>query len=292
MFKVHRSMFKQPRQVTVRDVPIAPDVQDGIYTVLSERKPVMKHDNFIRHTPRILCEIAAIVALILAFGTLPRAVFGQAATRADAIKIGIIGSGNIGSTLGTLWVKSGHPVLFSSRHPEELKSLVDGLGPLARAGTVSEALSFSNVVFIGVPYGAYPQISKDYAKEFVGKIVIDAGNAVLARDGEIAKPARENGVGLTSAKLLAGARIVRAFNILSFRKVANLSNRPEGRIAIPMAGDDEEALKVASGLVRDAGFDPVILGSLQRSKVFEQGGPLYGQEISAQEMRERLKTLP
>jgi hypothetical protein len=64
--------------------------------------------------------------------------FAQAATP-PSLKIGIIGSGNMGSTLGTLWVKSGHPVLFSSRHPEELKKLVDGLGPLARAGTVREA---------------------------------------------------------------------------------------------------------------------------------------------------------
>jgi len=252
----------------------------------------MKHHNLFSHGRRILCDIVAMVALFLALGTLPGAVFGQAATGSAAMKIGIIGSGNIGSTVGTLWVKAGHQVLFSSRHPEELKSLVDGLGPLARAGTVSEALSFSNVVFIGVPYSAYPQLGTDYAKEFVGKIVLDAGNAVLARDGEIAKEARQNGVGLTSAKLLAGARIVRAFNTLNFRKVASLSNRPEGRIAIPMAGNDQEALKVASALVRDAGFDPVILGSLQRSKVFEQGGPLYGQEISAQEMRERLKTLP
>lgn len=252
----------------------------------------MTNHFFSSRAPCAFQHVVAITAMILAFGTLPRAVFGQAATGGAAMKIGIIGSGNIGSTLGTLWVKAGHQVLFSSRHPQELKSLVDGLGPLARAGTVREALTFGDVVFIGVPYGAYPQIGKDYAKEFVGKIVLDAGNAVLARDGEIGKAARENGVGLTSAKLLAGTRIVRAFNILNFRKVASFSNRPEGRIAIPMAGDDQEALKVASGLVRDAGFDPVILGSLQRSKVFEQGGPLYGAEISAQEMRERLKTLP
>ncbi|TMA59292.1 MAG: NADP oxidoreductase [Deltaproteobacteria bacterium] len=252
----------------------------------------MKHHNSFSHGRRILCDIVAMVALFLALGTLPGAVFGQAATGSAAMKIGIIGSGNIGSTVGTLWVKAGHQVLFSSRHPEELKPLVDGLGPLARAGTVHDALTFSDVIFIGVPYGAYPQIAKDYGKEFVGKIVLDAGNAVLARDGEIAKPARENGVALTSAKLLAGARIVRAFNIMSFRKVASNANRPEGRIAMPMAGDDPEALKVASGLVRDAGFDPVIVGSLQRSKLFEQGGPLYGAEISAQEMRERLKTLP
>ena len=247
---------------------------------------------FSNRTCRAFEHIVAIVSVVVAFGTLPISAFGQAVTTAAPMKIGIIGSGNIGSTVGTLWVKAGHQVLFSSRHPEELKPLVDGLGPLARAGTVKEALTFGDVVFIGVPYGAYPQIGKDYAKEFVGKIVLDAGNAVLARDGEIAKPARENGVALTSAKLLAGARIVRAFNILSFRKVASNANRPDGRIAMPIASDDQEALKLALGLVRDAGFDPVIVGSLQRSKLFEQGGPLYGAEISAQEMRERLKSLP
>ena len=98
----------------------------------------MKQRNFFNRTRRIFCTIVAIVALVAGFGILPGAVFGQAATTASPLKIGIIGSGNIGSTLGTLWVKSGHPVLFSSRHPEELKSLADGLGPLARAGTRSE----------------------------------------------------------------------------------------------------------------------------------------------------------
>lgn len=246
----------------------------------------MKHWNLFSRTLMI------IVASAVAFGTFPNGVLAQSATNSSPMKIGIIGSGNIGSTLGTLWVKAGHQVLFSSRHPEDLKQLIASLGSLARAGTVEEALSFGDVIFIGVPYGAYPQIAKDYAKQFVGKIVLDAGNAVLARDGEIGRQARENGVALTSAKLLAGARIVRAFNILGFRKVANLSNRPEPRLAIPIAGDDPQALKLASRLVRDAGFDPVEVGSLQRSKLFEQGGPLYGAEMSAQEMRERLKTLP
>ncbi|MGZ9142866.1 MAG: NADPH-dependent F420 reductase [Candidatus Binatia bacterium] len=235
--------------------------------------------------------IAAILVLAIAMGTLRGVAIGQPAMNSNPLKIGIIGSGNIGSTVGTLWVKAGHQVMFSSRNPGNLKQLVDGLGPLARAGTVAEALAFGDVVFIGVPYGAMPQLGKDYAKEFSGKIVLDAGNAVVARDGEIGKAAREAGVALTSAKLLAGARIVRAFNTLNSRRLAILSNRPEGRIGIPMAGDDQEALKIASMLVRDAGFDPVVLGGLERSKLFEQGGPLYGQEISAQEMRERLKAL-
>ena len=248
----------------------------------------MTNQNCPKRTPRY---IVTIVALVLAFATLPRAVFSQAATGTSAVKIGIIGSGNMGSTLGTLWVKSGHPVLFSSRHPEELKKLVDGLGPLARAGTVREALAFGDVIFLAVPYAAYPQIGKDHAQEFKGKIVIDAGNAVPARDGEIAKEARENGIGATSAKYLAGARIVRAFNTLNYRRLASASNRPERRIGIPMAGDDKDALAIASSLVRDAGFDPVIIGSLERAKDFAQGAPLYGQEITAQEMQQRAKSL-
>src|SRR4029434_8291925 len=201
----------------------------------------MRNIAFSNWTRWALHRVVAMIWVALMLAPLPEAAFGQPAPSGSSMKICSIGSGNIGSTVGTLWVKAGHQVLFSSRHPENLTQLVDGLGPLARAGTVDEALSFGDVVFIGVPYGAYPQIAKDYGKQFAGKIVLDAGNAVLARDGEIGKQARENGVALTSAKLLAGARIVRAFNILSSRKVSTLSNRPEPRLAIPIAGDHPPA---------------------------------------------------
>jgi predicted dinucleotide-binding enzyme len=221
----------------------------------------------------------------------PLAAFGQTATSASPIKIGIIGSGNIGSTLGTFWAKAGHQVLFSSRNPDNLKQLVESVGPQARAGTVKDAIAFGDVILIAVPYGSMAQIGKDYAKDLAGKIVMDTGNAVLARDGEIGKEAREKGVGLTTARLLPGARVVRAFNTLGVNRLRNNANRA-GRIAIPMAGDDQEALKVASMLVRDAGFDPAVLGGLDRSRLFEQTNPLYGQEISAQEMIARAKKLP
>jgi predicted dinucleotide-binding enzyme len=251
----------------------------------------MTHHPLINARRKAFFRIVGLAALALALATVPRAGFGQSTTSSSGLKIGIIGSGNIGGTVGTLWVKAGHPVLFSSRHPEELKPLVDGLGPLARAGTVKEAFTFGEVVFIGVPYGAYPQIGKDYAREFAGKIVLDAGNAVLRRDGEIANEARENGIGITSTKYLAGARIVRAFNTMSFRKLADNANRPGARMAIPIAGDDKEALAVAQTLVRDAGFDAVIIGGLEQAKLFAQGGPLYGQDITAQEMQQRLKSI-
>ena len=243
--------------------------------------------NFIgRHSLRL----AVLAAFLLAHGVVPSVLRAQSKPSTTA-KIGVIGSGNIGSTVGILWVKAGHQVLFSSRNPENLKQWVDGLGPLARAGTVQEALAFGDVIFIGVPYAAYPQIGKDYANGLAGKIVLDAGNAVLARDGEIAKEAREIGIGATSMKYLPGARIVRAFNTLNYRVVASTANRPGERMAIPIAGDDKEALVVASRLVRDAGFDPVIIGSLESAKLFAQGGPLYGQQVTAKEMEARLKTL-
>jgi predicted dinucleotide-binding enzyme len=234
----------------------------------------------------------ALAAAMSLFAVMPRGLFAQSASGTAPMKIGIIGAGNIGGTVGELWVKAGHQVMFSSRNPEQLKPLVDKLGPLARAGTVKEALTFGDAILVAVPYGAIPQIGRDYAAEFAGKIVLDATNAVLNRDGEVAKEAREVGVGITSAKYLSGARIVRALNLMSFRRLASNANRTGERMAIPIGGDDQEALKVASKLVRDAGFDPVIVGSLERTKLFAQGGPLYGQEISDREMQERLKTLP
>src|ERR1044071_7611490 len=188
---------------------------------------------------------AIVIAAFMAMAAVSGAAFAQSTT----LKIATIGAGNIGSTVGGFWIKAGHPVLLSSRHPEELKPLVDRLGPLARAGTVREALAFGDVILMAVPYGAYPQIAKDYSKDFAGKIVVDAGNAVIARDGEIAKPARENGVGLTTAKLFPGARIVRAFNILGTGRLKEMANHSP-RFAIPVAGDDQEAVKVVSGAGR------------------------------------------
>ena len=240
--------------------------------------------------PKLKLRIAAATVLLLTLSALPPEAFAQAKT-SGAMRIGIIGSGNIGGTVGSLWIKAGHQVLFSSRNPEGLKKMVDELGPLARAGTVGEALAFGDAILIAVPYGAYPQIGKDYAKELAGKIVLDAGNAVLARDGEISKEAREIGIGATSTKYLAKARIVRAFNTLNYRVVAQNANRAGERMAIPIAGDDKEALAMASRLIRDAGFDPVVIGSLESAKLFAQGGPLYGQQITANEMQARLKTL-
>ena len=207
-------------------------------------------------------------------------------------RIGVVGSGRIGGTIGGLWVKAGHPVMFSSRHPEELKDLVAGLGPLARAGTVAQAIEFGDVIFVAVPYGALPQIGQDYKDALKGKVVLDACNAVSSRDGAIANDADRDGVGITSQKLLPGTRLVRAFNTMSYMIFAREANRPDPRLAIPIAGDDPEAVKVAAGLVRDAGFDPVVVGKLADATRFQRGAPGYGQSVTAAELKQKLSLAP
>jgi len=203
-------------------------------------------------------------------------------------RIGVIGSGNIGGTIGGLWVKKGHSVFFSSRHPEELKDMIAKLGSLAKAGTVEEAVAFGDVLFIAVPYGAVPQIGKDYSAKMKGKVMLDACNAVSTRDGAIADEVEQNGIGVTTQKYFPGVRIVRAFNTMSYMVFAREANRPDPKLAIPIAGDDPQAVQIAAALVRDAGFDPVTVGTLADARRFQRGQPGFGQQVSAAELKQKL----
>lgn len=235
--------------------------------------------------------LGAAGAFILQTVLRPSTALGQTGA-GSKMKIGIIGAGHIGGTIGELWVKADHPVFFSSRHPEELKDLVARLGPLAQAGTVDQAIAFGDVVFIAVPYGALPEIGKHYGTSLAGKIVLDADNAVASRDGAIADEAERDGIGVTSQKYLPGTRLVRAFNTLSYMIFAREANRPAPRLAVPIAGDDPEAVQVAAGLVRDAGFDPVEIGKLADARRFQRGAPGYGQNVSAAELKQKLSLTP
>jgi 8-hydroxy-5-deazaflavin:NADPH oxidoreductase len=218
-----------------------------------------------------------------------RVAFAQA-TKA---KIGIIGAGHIGGTIGGLWVKSGHQVMFSSRHPEELKDLVSGLGALASAGTVAQAVAFGDVVFIAVPYGALPQIGKDYADALKGKIVLDACNAVAPRaSAELVDEVERNGIGVTSQKYLPGTRVVRGFNTINYTIFAREAHRPDPKLAVPIAGDDPAAIMTTRTLVQDAGFDPVVVGNLADARRFQRGQPGYGQAVSAAELKQKLSLAP
>jgi predicted dinucleotide-binding enzyme len=142
---------------------------------------------------------------------------------------------------------------------------------------------------LAVPYKAYPQLAQDFGKALTGKVVLDAGNASATRDGEeLANEAKQSGIGPMSVKYFPGARLVRAFNSVGASTLARDAHREGALIGIPLAGDDRDALTVASGLVRDAGFEPVLVGGLDRAKDFQMGTPGFGQGVTAAELKKRL----
>ena len=212
-----------------------------------------------------------------------------AAAESMPMKIGMIGSGNVGSALGRAWARAGHPVMFSSRHLEDDKRLAADIGANARAGTPREAAAFGDVLVFAVPYGALPELGQALGDSIKGKIVIDACNPFPRRDGEIAERAREKGAGLMSAELLPGARIVRAFNAVGADRMGQAHEEP-GRVGMPIAGDDEEALDIASTLIREIGFEPVRVGGLEMGKYLMPGTPLAG-ERTPEEIRKIITTL-
>jgi 8-hydroxy-5-deazaflavin:NADPH oxidoreductase len=206
--------------------------------------------------------------------------------QSEPLKIGIIGTGRIGSTLARHWVAAGHEVFMSSRHPEELTDLAAELGPRAHAGTPREAAAFGEVVLVSVPYAAVPQIGRDYAAELTGKIVLDTSNPVVRRDGPMAGPALEKGSGIATAEFLPGTRVVRAFNCIPAASLLNEPDRRPARIAIPIAADDAAARAMGERLVDEAGFDPVFIGPLEAARHFDLGQPLARGDATAAELRQ------
>jgi 8-hydroxy-5-deazaflavin:NADPH oxidoreductase len=235
---------------------------------------------------------ATLTAIVLAISNAPasRAASADppAAPPAAPLKIGIIGTGHIGGALATLWVGAGHEVLMSSRHPQELQALAHSLGPRAHVGTPREAAQFGEVVLISVPYGALPQVGRDLKSELAGKIVLDTGNPYPERDGPMAVEARRKGTGVASAEYLPGVRLVRAFNAINSGDLRSEAHRKGAPVAIPLAGDDPQALQVAAQLVRDAGFAPVVVGPLSRAREFDVGTPVYTRVMTEPQLRQAL----
>jgi predicted dinucleotide-binding enzyme len=228
---------------------------------------------------RNLLKAAGGVALL---SVLPMTLWVGAAD-GKKLKIGIIGSGHVGSALGEVWAKAGHPVLFSSRNLENDRKLAAEVGANSRAGTPQDAAAFGEVILLAVPYSAYPELITSVGTELKGKVVINASNPFPQRDGQIGEQARTQGAGLFDAQALPGALVVRAFNAIGSARMASAHSDP-GKIGLPIAGDDKKALEVTSQLAREIGFEPVVVGGLDMGKYLMPGTPLAG-EHSPDELR-------
>lgn len=207
------------------------------------------------------------------------------------MRIGIIGSGNIGVTLGRLWAGAGHEVMVSfTREPQRLEERAASLGPSGRAGTPREAVEFGDVVVLSVPWPVVPD-ALAAAGDLAGRLLVDTCNPFAAPGGPTALPAGAVSAAQEVARSAPGARVVKAFNTLYYVTLGDQAGRPGERLAMPVSGDDPDGKAVVAGLTADAGYEPVDIGSLGGAPRQEPGGPLYGEELTAVQVRDRLATL-
>jgi 8-hydroxy-5-deazaflavin:NADPH oxidoreductase len=206
------------------------------------------------------------------------------------MRIGIIGAGMIGSTMAKLWSSAGHDIRLASRHPDQLQAFVATLGPHAAVSTPAQAAKFGDVVMLTVPLSAVPSLASELAPLLAGKVVIDTGNAYEKRDGQAAHDATNHAGGSAAwaAAFFPKARWVKGFNTVYFKVLESEAHRAGDRVGIPLSSDDQDAMDPVAGPVRDAGFDPVIVGALARGKEFEPGAPTYNTGMSGREVRMRL----
>jgi len=221
--------------------------------------------------------------VLVSAALLPRSLLAQGMKP----KIGFIGAGKIGGGLARLWATAGYKVMLSARDLGPVRELAAQIGPNAQVGTPAEAAAFGDVVVVTVPYSALPQVGKDYAGQLKGKIVLDTCNPVAKRDGDMAKDGLEKGTGVMDPIYLPGTRLVRAFNTTGAGYLTPVAERTGPQFGVPLAADDKDALKVASQLVRDAGFEPVIVGGLSSAQSFDLGHGVHG-GMTAAEIRTAL----
>ena len=191
--------------------------------------------------------------------------------------VGLIGSGNIGSTVARLAVDAGHDVVLSnSRGPETLKDLVEELGPHARAATAAEAAEAGDVVVVTVPLKAYRDVP---VAPLAGKVVIDTNNYYPERDGRFPELDDES---TTVSELLQAhlpeSRVVKGFNNIVAAHLGELA-RPAGaadRSALAIAGDDADAKATVTTLLDSFGYDTVDAGPLAEGWRFQRDTAAYG----------------
>jgi hypothetical protein len=193
------------------------------------------------------------------------------------VKIGIIGSGSIGGNCARQLAKGGHQVKVSSRNPTKLEPLAEEIGERASVGTPAEAAEFGEVVVLSVPWDAIDS-ALEQAGSLEGKIVIDTTNQY----GNVSPPVDGETAAQHNAARMPGARYTKSFNTLTSSFQAEAAFRPEAeRVVQWICGDDPEAKHVVMGLIADAGYVPVDLGTNAEAAVMEmplRPGAVYGEE--------------
>ena len=180
------------------------------------------------------------------------------------MNITIVGSGNVGRALAPGWRRAGHAVTFATREPDGTKSLQlkqDGFGvvPLNGAATVA------GVIVLAIPWAAVDTTIKALGS-LAGRVLIDTTDP-LKSPRELAVGFSDSGAE-TVAHLAVGAHVVKAFSTTGAANMAD-SSYAEGKLMMPIAGDDAAAKQIVMSLAADLGFDPVDTGPLAMSRYLE-----------------------
>ena len=208
------------------------------------------------------------------------------------MKIGVIGSGNIGGNLGKHWAKAGHEVLFTSRHPTELDQLVKEAGGKSKAVSLDEAWEANaDVYLLAVPFKAIDKLSELYAGEYGNKVIIDATNPYPERDGEMAQEVRDSNRNASeyTAMKFGTAKTAKAFNTIYADHLKERAFRESDKLAIPFAAQDEDSKKITQQLIEDIGFDPVYVGGLEDTHIMDPEQKIYGKSTNRQELEEMMQ---
>jgi hypothetical protein len=184
------------------------------------------------------------------------------------MRIGIIGAGNVGGTLGAGWAAKGHEIAFGVRSPGDMKvtTLLASIGGKVRAGTVPEAAEFGEVVVLATPWDRTEDAVRACGN-LTGKAVLDTTNPLKPDLSGFAVGEDDSG-GERVARWARGSRVVKIFNTTGSDNMAN-PRYAEGAVTMFLCGDDAGAKATAATLASDLGFDPVDAGPLSASRLLE-----------------------
>jgi predicted dinucleotide-binding enzyme len=205
------------------------------------------------------------------------------------MNIGIVGSGDIGSTLGRLWARAGHRLLFSFSHDQQkLEHLAQECGNDSRATTPYEAVSHAEVVLFAVPWTGVDEALKQIGR-FEGQIVIDTTNPFVDEQMHTQEFEETDSSSECLAKKMENAKVIKAFNTL---RDETLWDRSGQGLVIFYAGDWPAMKKQVAQLIEDAGFVPYDVGPLREGKKQEPGTDRYLKELTLEQARQLLGEPP
>ena len=212
------------------------------------------------------------------------------------MKIGIVGAGNIGKNAAIHFVKAKHQVRLSNgKKPETMADIVAEVGGDCEAATIADAVAFAELVLLAMPW-AKREEAIESAGSFEGKVVIDATNPYTA-DFPKLDDLGDKTASEVIAGLLPGAKVVKALSTIQYLSLRHKGQpvdpqkkgAPDGRICLPICGDDTSAKAVVAELLSDIGFEPMDLGPLKMGRHMEPFQPLYSRDYVVVQVREQLR---